>query len=403
MIMENKKNGVYPIFLAFLCMGFGDVVGPMVSLAKDSFGLSNFTAQLLAFSGFLMFGLLSVPMGIYQARRGKKTALTLGLVIACLGLILPILGGMYGGEIDFQSGGGFKYYLILLSVLMLGAGATVMQVSGNPIMRDVSAEGQFSSNLSLAQSIKAIGSSLGFLLPPFFIWAMGWNWTILFPIYAIIVMVTCLWVRSTKIKEAPTTDAVSLASCFALLKNGYVVLMVLGIFLYVGAECCMNSGVPILLSEEFNFDAQKEGLLISWSLFFLPVLVGRFVGAAILRKMQANRFLLITVLLSLVGVLLVFTGNIVSTMAGVILVGLGFANIFPLIFSIAVDKMPQYANELSGLMITAIVGGAIVPLIWGFVADSATTVAAFVVPLICLVYILFVGLKVRKKEERMGS
>lgn len=65
----------------------------------------------------------------------------------------------------------------------------------------------------------------------------------------------------------------------------------LGDFLYVGAECCMNSGVPLLLSEEFNFDAQKEGLLISWSLFFLPVLVGRFVGAAVLRKMPANRFL----------------------------------------------------------------------------------------------------------------
>lgn len=394
--MENKKIGVYPIFLAFLCMGFGDVVGPMVSLAKESFGLSNFMAQLLAFSGFLMFGILSVPMGVFQSRRGKKMALTLGLAVACIGLVLPILGGMYGVEIDFKSGGGFKYYLILLSVLLLGAGATIMQVSGNPIMRDVSAEGHFSSNLSLAQSIKAIGSSLGFLLPPFFVWAFDLNWTILFPIYAIIILLTCLWVRATKIEEGEKTDAVSLSSCFALLKNGYVLMMVLGIFLYVGAECCMNSGVPLLLSEEFNFDAQKEGLLISWSLFFLPVLVGRFAGAAILRKMQPNRFLLITVLLSLIGVVLVFTGNIVSTMIGVILVGLGFANIFPLIFSLAVDKMPQYANELSGLMITAILGGAIVPLFWGYIADSTTIIGAFVVPLVCLVYILFVGLRVRK-------
>ena len=394
--MEAKKNGVYPIFLAFLCMGFGDVVGPMVSLAKDSFGLSNFMAQLLAFSGFLMFGILSVPMGIFQARRGKKTALVLGLAIACVGLLLPILGGMYGGEIDFKSGGGFKYYLILLSVLLLGAGATIMQVAGNPVMRDVSAEGHFSSNLSLAQSIKAIGSSLGFLLPPFFVWAFGLNWTILFPIYAVIVLINCLWVRSTKIQESEKTDAVSLASCFALLKNGYVVLMVLGIFLYVGAECCMNSGVPLLLAEEFNFDAQKEGLLISWSLFFLPVLVGRFAGAAILRKMRAERFLLITVFLSLAGVLLVFIGSMVTTMVGVILVGLGFANIFPLIFSIAVDKMPQYSNELSGLMITAILGGAIVPLFWGYLADMTSIIGAFVVPFVCLVYILFVGLKVRK-------
>lgn len=395
--MSDKGNSVYPIFLAFLCMGFGDVVGPMVSLAKESFGLSNFTAQLLPFSGYLMFGLLSVPMGIFQARKGKKTALTLGLAIACVGLVLPILGGMYGVENDFRSGGGFEYYLILLSVLMLGAGATVMQVSGNPIMRDVSAEGRFSSNLSLAQSIKAVGTSFGFLLPPLFLWAMGWKWTVLFPIYAVIVLIACLWVRSTKIDESPTTDAVSLASCFALLKNRYVALMVLGIFLYVGAESCMNSGVPILLSKEYGFNAQEEGLLISWSLFFLPVLVGRFVGAAILRRMKAERFLLITASLSLLGVLLVFTYDIVSTMAGVILVGLGFANIFPLIFSIAVDKMPRYANELSGLMITAIVGGALVPPVWGVVADHWTTVAAFVVPLICLAYILFVGVMVRRR------
>ena len=395
--MSDKGNSVYPIFLAFLCMGFGDVVGPMVSLAKESFGLSNFTAQLLPFSGYLMFGLLSVPMGIFQARKGKKTALTLGLAIACVGLVLPILGGMYGVENDFRSGGGFEYYLILLSVLMLGAGATVMQVSGNPIMRDVSAEGRFSSNLSLAQSIKAVGTSFGFLLPPLFLWAMGWKWTVLFPIYAVIVLIACLWVRSTKIDESPTTDAVSLASCFALLKNRYVALMVLGIFLYVGAESCMNSGVPILLSKEYGFNAQEEGLLISWSLFFLPVLVGRFVGAAILRRMKAERFLLITASLSLLGVLLVFTYDIVSTMAGVILVGLGFANIFPLIFSIAVDKMPRYANELSGLMITAIVGGALVPPVWGVVADRWTTAAAFVVPLICLAYILFVGVMVRRR------
>ena len=158
----------------------------------------------------------------------------------------------------------------------------------------------------------------------------------------------------------------------------------------------MNSGVPLLLAEEFNFDAQKEGLLISWSLFFLPVLVGRFAGAAILRKMRAERFLLITVFLSLAGVLLVFIGSMVTTMVGVILVGLGFANIFPLIFSIAVDKMPQYSNELSGLMITAILGGAIVPLFWGYLADMTSIIGAFVVPLVCLVYILFVGLKVRK-------
>ena len=93
--MTNKKVKTFPIFLAFLCMGFGDVVGPMVSLAKDSFELTNFLATLLPFSGFLMFGILSIPMGVYQDRKGKKQVLSIGLAIAFIGLLLPILSGMY--------------------------------------------------------------------------------------------------------------------------------------------------------------------------------------------------------------------------------------------------------------------------------------------------------------------
>ena len=79
---SNNTMKAMPIFLAFLCMGFGDVVGPMVSLAKDTFHLSTFMAQLLPLMGFIMFGLLSVPMGLFQDRKGKKYLLTLGLLIA---------------------------------------------------------------------------------------------------------------------------------------------------------------------------------------------------------------------------------------------------------------------------------------------------------------------------------
>ena len=76
---ENYLLKASPIFLAFLCMGFGDVVGPMVGLAKESFQLSNFTAQLHPLMGFIMFGLLSVPLGILQDRKGKKFLLVSGL------------------------------------------------------------------------------------------------------------------------------------------------------------------------------------------------------------------------------------------------------------------------------------------------------------------------------------
>ncbi|MDR2850059.1 MAG: MFS transporter, partial [Verrucomicrobiota bacterium] len=90
----------WPVFLVFLAMGFGDVVGPLVILVKKTFELSNFMAQLVPLTGFLMFGLLSVPMGLVQDRRGKKFVLTVGLLVALAGLALPLLSGMYGKPVE---------------------------------------------------------------------------------------------------------------------------------------------------------------------------------------------------------------------------------------------------------------------------------------------------------------
>lgn len=396
--MNNKKVNTFPIFLAFLCMGFGDVVGPMVSLAKETFELTNFLATLLPFSGFIMFGILSIPMGIYQDKKGKKKVLLIGLAVAFIGLLLPILSGMYGpkvalGSVDLQS----KFYVILGSILLLGAGATVLQVSGNPIMRDVSAPGRFSSNLSLGQSIKAIGSSLGFLLPPFAAMA-GMDWTLLFPIYAVLILITFGWTSTLKVEEIKHEDEkpASLVSCLSLLKNKYILMMVFSIFVYVGAEVSMSSGIPILLKEEFGIEGFS--LWLSWALFFLPILIGRFLGAAILTKIKPIKFLLATVIMAIIGVLLLLFGNTTIAYAGIILVGLGFANIFPLVFSITVDKFPERANELSGLMVTAIVGGAFIPPIMGYVADSTRVLWGFLVPLACLVYILFSTIMASKKQ-----
>ena len=125
-----------PVFLAFLAMGFADAAGPFVSLAKQDFHLSNFTAQLIAFAGFIMFGIVSVPMGVYQDRKGKKFILILGLAVMLAGVLIPTLLGLS------------SFPTFLLTVLLLGAGATTLQVAGNPMMRDVSEEGKYSRNLS---------------------------------------------------------------------------------------------------------------------------------------------------------------------------------------------------------------------------------------------------------------
>lgn len=381
----NKK--ALPIFLAFLCMGFADVVGPLTSLLQQEFELSNFLAGFVTFMGFIMFGLLSVPMGIYQDRKGRKHVLLLGLLAAFLGLILPLIGG-FG-----------SFVLILSGLLLLGTGATMLQVSGNPVMRDVSAEGNYSRNLSFGQFIKAIGSLSGALIPLVAVNYWGTDWRILFPIYSGILLVTLLIMYFTPVHETSRKDnqPASFKSCFdLLLKNRFVLLMVLGIFLYVGAEVCMSARLPGYLHYKFNYDIAELGL---WGtlFFFIFLMIGRFLGGVILNWISPKKFLLITSLVSAVAILGLFVAPTqVLGFVAISIIGLAFANIFPLIFSITVDALPDRSNEVSGLMVTAIIGGAFVPLIFGAVADIVTMMAGFIVPLVCILYVVYIALSIKK-------
>ncbi len=393
----------WPVFLVFLAMGFGDVVGPLVTLVKETFQVSNFTAQLVPLTGFLMFGLLSVPMGLVQDRKGKKFVLLLGLVVALAGALLPIAAGMYGSQVVIAAGDLTKFYVVLASILLLCAGATILQVCGNPVMRDVSPQGTFASNLSLAQSVKAVGSSMGFLLLPLVAKPLGLSWSVQYPIFAaalLIALCTCLPLP-LKAERAESRQPATLRSCFTLFgKNTFVLTMVLGIFFYVGAEVCFNSGVPLLLKERFGLDLENS-LWVSWSLFFLPILVGRFAGAAILRVLKPALFLKLTAVLSLAGIAAVFSGVQALTYAGIVVAALGFANIFPLIFSIAVDAMPERANEISGLMISAIAGGAILPPVMGWVVDVAdkNQIVGFAVPFAALLFILWLAMTQGARQQ----
>jgi fucose permease len=172
--------------------------------------------------------------------------------------------------------------------------------------------------------------------------------------------------------------------------------MVLAIFLYVGAEQCMSAKLPNYLAEKFNFDIKQLGL---WGtlFFFLALMTGRFLGGVILNWMSPSRFLKLTTIIAILGIFGLYVAPTATLgFVSIFLIGLGFANIFPLVFSITIDAMPERSNEISGLMVTAIIGGAFVPLIFGAVADIFSLMAGFVVTLICTVYIF--GLSFYKRK-----
>ena len=151
-------------------------------------------------------------------------------------------------------------------------------------------------------------------------------------------------------------------------------------------------GSAIYLQDAFGFDIARLGL-IGTLFFFIALTTGRFLGAVILNWIDARKFLVISVVMSIIGFVGLFIGIKLIAVASILMIGLGFANIFPLIFSITVDTMPERSNELSGLMVTAIVGGAIVPIVMGAIADQSSTLIAFIVPFTCILYITFLALK----------
>ncbi len=391
----KKQLSLISVFFVFLAMGFGDAAGQLVSVVEKAFNVSPFTASLVSLSGMIMFGVLSVPTGVWQSKIGKKKMLTIGLVLFLAGAVLPILA--------------FNFPVILLAVLLMGAGATILQVSGNPLIRDVSDEGKYSSMLSFAQSLKAIGTlstSLILVLIGTSLMKYGWfsftpeggetidmGFRILFPIFAAVLLVTLVMVvvfvpdNVSKSDEKPTT----LGNCIRALGDPFILMMFLAIFFYCGAEASMFNRIPSILSENTSVTPAMGNIVLIISLF-----VGRFLGGVILQKMSAKKFLGITVAISILGNLLLFLPyNAFTTWLSFILIGVGFANIFPLVFSICVDHKPEMSNEISGLMTTAIVGAAIVPLLTGAMAGIGIRYA-FLVPLCCLCYLCFVTAKVAK-------
>ncbi len=373
------KFKTLPIFMAFLLMGVADAMGPLSDAVKTKFHLSAFMATLMPFFVFIAFAVFSVPGGVLAARIGKKKVLLLGLGLNTLAVAVPALMEP-------------SYPLLLACIFLLGVGTTFLQVAGNPIMRDVSEAGDYSRNLALAQGFKGLGSaSASFLTTVIgvvgFLAAMGWRGA--FPIFFALMAIAFVLVLIMNVEETKAVVPPSIGSSLALLQNPTFILAVLGIFVYVGAEVCMGTFLkPTLAGLGLS---EEQSALFGPSLFFGIITFGRLVAGVI--KVNPHTFFRISALLGLIGAGLVMTGNANLALVGVVLGGLGFANIWPMLFSITVEEKPECASELSGLMCMAISGGAIVPLVMGNLRDHHMTTMSFIVPAGCFAYLLLLSLK----------
>ncbi len=372
-----------PIFLTFFAMGFVDAMGPLASTIQKQYALSGFMAGLLPAFAFVAFAIFSVPGGVLAARIGKKSMMVLALVLVALGVLVPTL--VVPG-----------FALLLGAVFVLGVGTTFLQVAGNPIMRDVSGEGRFASNLSFAQFVKGIGSVVSTaLVARLAVGELGWRR--IFPVFLVLTVVTLAAVLLLKVKETRAEVPPSVGSSLSLLGVPAFSLAVLGIFLYVGAEVGMNTWLSPRL-EGLGY-AEGQAKLLGPTLFFAGLTAGRLVGSGVLGFMSPRAFFRLSAALGVLGILLVLAGQPALAVAGVVLAGLGFANIWPVLFSLTVEARPERSAELSGLMCMAIFGGAVLPPLMGRIADTAGLGAAFLVPLAAFAYLLVLSMRPAAAKE----
>ena len=361
-------------------MGLADAMGPNADRVKNAYQLSNVMSTMLPFVVFIAFAVFSVPGGLLAARIGKKKLLMLGLGINALALVIP----------SFLVP---SFPVLLGCIFSLGVGTTFLQVAGNPIMRDVSAEGRYSRNLAFAQGIKGIGSTASaYLVTAITTLALfkGMDWRGAFPPFCALMALAFVSVAFVKVKETKADVPPSIGSSVSLLTEPIFLLAVVGIFLYVGAESSMGRFLkPTLM--DFGFD-EKSASNFGPVMFFLLLTVGRLLGSAVLTIMTPRTCFRLSAFLGMVGAASLMLGSKSLSLVGIAAAGLGFANIWPMLFSITVEERPERANELSGLMCMAISGGALVPLLMGWFLDLKMGAMAFVVPAACFAYLFLLSL-----------
>jgi fucose permease len=384
-IMNTQKinlTKIAPVLMAFFVMSFVDLVGIGVDRVSTDMNLSATLAQLIPSAAFLWFLLLSVPVGVLQSRLGKRFMLNIGMGVTALGLLVPYFS--------------YSFSMVLVGFALLGIGNTIVQVSANPLLVDVVPGNRTSSFLSFSQFIKAIGSMLGPFAAVFFASEFG-DWKLLFLVFGVVSILSVLWLGTVKIEESKQEGPkASLASSFKLLGNGFVLIMVLSIFLVVGIDVGFNSNSGQFLIKHFGVEqtAAESGR----SVYFFGRMLGTFAGAIMLTRISSRKFFMWTSLLGilfLIAILLIRSTAVAWVL--VFLIGLAIANIWPLVFSIAVEKYPTRSNEISGLMMMAISGGAVIPLLIGWISDISSIAIGMTVLIACMIYLWAVSMYCLKK------
>ena len=374
---SNSKFAVLPVMFGFFIMGFVDIVGVATSYVKADFaGMDDKVSGLISLSCFLWFLILSIPTGMLMNRIGRKKTVVVSFAITALAMLIPVL------KYDFA--------FVLVAFAMLGIGNTMLQVALNPLVTNVVSAEKLTGTITLGQFIKAMSSFLGPILAAMFAGSV-WGWKAIFPVYAAVTVLAMAWLAVSPIQEQLIEKSeITFARTFSLLRDKYIVLFFIDILVLVGVDVGMGVTFPKLLQERCSLPLEKAGM--GNSVYFLARTVGAFLGGVVLMRFSASKFFTASSCLALVSLVgLIFSRNLTMILFFVALFGLGYANLFSIIFSLSMQKMPQKTNEVSALLIVGVSGGAVLPPLLGVITDTFGTQGSALITL-AIVWVYMVAL-----------
>ena len=386
MYKNNKLILLLPVVFTFFTMGFVDLVGIATNYIKNDFELSDTMANLMPAMVFFWFFIFSVPTGMLMNKIGRRKTVLLSLVVTLLSLLIPMIN--------------YSFPTMLIAFSFLGIGNTLMQVSLNPLVSNIVSGERLASSLTFGQFVKAIAS---FAAPIIAAWALikFGDWKLLFLIFAAVAVIAAIWLFFTKIEEKPVEGKQStFAECFALLGDKTILLLFLGIMAHVGTDVGVNTTAPKLLIERLGMPLSEAGY--ATSVYFLFRTIGSFSGAFILARFSSKSFFWISILMMLAAVVaLYFSYSAMAIYVCIALIGFGNSNVFSIMFSQALQHLPQRSNEISGLMIMGLAGGAVFPLLMGILSDAVgSQIGAVIVLTFLVAYFLLLAPKIASKRNR---
>jgi FHS family L-fucose permease-like MFS transporter len=378
-------------FMWGLITSLNDVLIPRL---KAVFDLSYTEAMMIQFCFFFAYFVVSLPAGSLIKRIGYKSGVVVGLIIAGIGCACFYPAAAYES---------YNYFLAALFVL--AAGITILQVAANPYVTALGSPVTASSRLTMTQAFNSLGTTVGPWLGGILILTSATSAVestvtdassvqmpyLVLAATLILMSVIFAMLKLPEIEDEETTESADIEG--SAWNYSHLVLGAVAIFVYVGAEVSIGSFLINFLGEESIAGLEEMEAAKYVSFYWAGAMVGRFIGAAAMQKIAAGKALAFNaVAASLLVAITVFSSGALAMWA-ILLVGLFNSIMFPTIFSLGVAGLGAHTSQGSGILCLAIVGGALLPLLQGLLADTYGVQNAFALAIVCYAYIAYYGLK----------